>query len=178
MTTSRRLLGALMAGFCAIALPSGAWPAGATLLGESAVGPDPARPWVLREGPMAVSPKDFDFLCRVIAPAPRQITLRLFPDVIVKVVEDAVEIDDEGTAMWSGHVLDAPASPTNFAVTGTCPGGPVSVAGAVDIGDLTYALTPGTFGTNTVHVEEIARWAIPIDGKPTHAAGRGIPAPR
>ncbi len=63
--------------------------------------------------------------------------------------------------MRSGHVPAAPANPTDFAVTDTCPSGPVSVAGAVDVGEPSHALAPGAFGTDRVRAEEIAHRAIP-----------------
>ncbi|MFI1937757.1 reprolysin-like metallopeptidase [Streptomyces purpureus] len=132
--------------------------------------PDANRPWVLRSRTVQADPKEYAQLCaRQQDGAPAERTVELFPDVQVTAVADRVDVDEHGTATFTGHVADRPAERVYITVTGACPRGRVAAGPAVDglvtLGDRTYTLAPdpGQPGHVVITEQDPARRPAPVE---------------
>ncbi|MFE0178278.1 M12 family metallo-peptidase [Streptomyces sp. NPDC059002] len=126
-------------------------------------GPDPSRPWVLRQAEVPLSRDNFGPLCKTEpAGPPPEYPLSLFPeDEPLQVIQDTREQSGPDTVHWTGHLADVPEHSVRITVTGACAGGPVTLIGTADLDRMRYTYTPAPDRPGHVLVEEVDTWALP-----------------
>ncbi|MFE0178774.1 M12 family metallo-peptidase [Streptomyces sp. NPDC059002] len=160
--------------------PSAASPPAASVVRASAAGPDPSRPWVLRQAVVPLSRDNFGPLCDP-APSgpPPEYPLALFPDdPPIQAVQEYRQQVGEDTVNWSGRVVGVPGHTVHITVTGACTGGPVTLIGTADLGRMQYTYAPAPGRPGHALVEEIDTWAMPKEPDDTLPAERARPAAR
>ncbi|WP_369382856.1 hypothetical protein [Streptomyces sp. cg36] len=146
--------------------PFGGSAAAAQRDGADTAAVDPAAPWVVREGTMAVGRADFSALCAGEQGKVDERVLQPFPGTRVAVEAETVERRPDGMLVWSGHVAGSAGHHATLALTGVCGSGPLGLTGHVDLGLSRYEFTPSEPGVSKV--VELDPRAVPDFGKDAH----------
>ncbi|MCM2577147.1 M12 family metallo-peptidase [Streptomyces meridianus] len=123
------------------------------------------EPWVVREGVMRADAKDYRSLCKEKDGKAAVRTFPLFDGKKIKVVQDVLRRDENGTVYWSGHDPKHPGTSIAASVLGACGRGPVTLSGVAQMGFRQYQYDPLSKRPGWYSLQEIDSLKLPPNGQ-------------